>query len=447
MHERTRRAVARLLFMLVCALPTSVTGMIIIVTFTPWFAAYRLSRLETELSLRIGLTVKIDSVDYPAPATIRLTGVRLLEPETESEVAKVRLVTWVNTEEKTAVQLLQPELQSAMLPFAWRVIHDRFLCQPELTDQPVRMAANDLTIHSRSGSLTFRDVDSWLRPVADGVEAIIQGIPANRDDSAPIHLSVTRDRSGSVPTTDWTMNTGDIPLVCSALAEYLPAMKVLGSDATFTGTLRWNVSNAGWNIDLGGARFDNVDLGELMRGTAHRVSGRAAIRLETCKIAPGSEFDLSGTLIGSGGFVGQSFIQELQKQLQFEIAPMIEGDTRDWPFETLAVRFDLIGSNMTLEGICNRQRGHERLPDGIVFASGVTGICKSPATRQTWVGLVRTLWPDGGETLPISTQTSWLFKYLPPPRPGVLDGPTGRNELPRITAASEIHNGPIIDEP
>ncbi len=446
MHERTRRAVARLLFVLVCALPTFVTMFVLLVTFTPWFANYRRFVLETELSRRIGLKVQIEAVEYPAPATVRLSGVRLLEPETGAEVAKVRMVTWVTTPEKTAFYLSQPELHSAQLPFAWRVVHERFLCQPELTRLPVRMAVGDLTIHSQTGSMTLRKVNSWLQPVETGVEAILECIPAGRDDSAPVHVSVVRNRSGQLPTTDWTMNTGGVPLVCSAIADYFPMMRSLGSDATFMGTMRWKLSDAGWTIDLGGSSFDNIDLGSVMQGMTHRLTGQASIRLQNCKLVPGEDLDISGTIVAGAGFVSQSLLQELREHLNFDTAPPLEGGSREWPYETMAVRFDLFGSDMTLDGICNKQRGHESLPPGVVVAAGRHVLCASPGTRQSWVGLVRALWPERTDLLPVSTQTAWLFKLLTPPKPSALDEPFGTGQ-PRITATGELSSAPSISQP
>lgn len=446
MHERTRRAVSRLLFVLVCAIPTIATVMLVLITFTPWFANYRRDSLERELSLRIGLAVEIDTVEYPAPAAIRLTGVRLLEPETRTEIAKVRMVTWVVTDAKSALQLLQPEIQSSMLPFVWQVIHGRFLCQPELTVRPIRIAANDLTIHSRAGSMTLQDVDSFLRPVSGGVEAVVQCVPAGRPDRSPVHISVVRDRTGTMPTTDWTMKTGDVPLMCSALADYFPAMRVLGPDATFMGTMRWRVSDQDWSLDLGGSYFDNVDIAELMRGTRHRLTGRVGLRLERCLVEPGSKFDVAGTLIGGSGYVSQSLLRELHSQVGFDVAPAIEGDKRDWPYETLALRFDLFGPDMTLNGVCHRQRGLEGLALGTVFANNGRGFCESVDGRQTWVGLVRALWPSQADLLPVSTQTAWLFKFLPAPKPVFLEGDSNA-EPPRVTDAGALRDTPSISQP
>jgi len=447
MHERTRRAVARLLFVLCCAMPTLVTMFVVMVTFTPWFGTYRRERLERELSQRLGLLVEIGKVEYPAPATVRLTNVRLLEPETKAKVADVYLVTWVTTDDKTAVRLSQPELQSSMLPFAWRAIHERFLCQPDLTAVPVRMAADDLTIHSRTGSTTLRDVDTWLRPVESGVEAMIQCVPADRSDSAAVHISVVRNRADALPSTDWTMNTGDVPLNCSAIADYFPSMKKLGPDATFQGTMRWRLHDNRWSIDLGSSLFANVDLGELTQGMSHRLTGNSSIRLERCQIEPGQELDVSGTLTGGAGFVSQSLLTALRRELQFEINPAIEADIRDVVYESLAVRFDFFGSGMTLVGICNKQRGFERLPQDIVFASNGVPLLASGPTQQSWVGLVRSMWAERTEALPVSTQTAWLFEFLPPPQSNGSEIHGAGSLPPRITASDDYQGTPAIKQP
>ncbi len=447
MHERTQRAVARLLFALLCALPTLLTFVAVVVSFTPWYVNYRRHEWERELSRRIGLSVEIESLEHPAPATVRLGGVRLLEPETQREVARVHTVTWVTTADKSALRLSQPELQSAMLPYTWRMIHERFLCQPDLTDLPMRMAADDLTIHSSTGPLTLRDVDAWLRPAPGRVEATFQGVPASRDDQSAFHISVVRNRNSKGPTTDWTMKSGDLPLACSALADYLPVLKALGPEATFQGMMKWQVDDRGWAIDLGGSRFDFVDLGTAMQDVPHRLTGLATIKLDRCQFEPGTSLDLSGTLTAGAGFVSQSLMQSLADQLSFQVAPMIPGDQRDWPYETLALRFDLFGSQMTLAGICHQQRGCEQLPEGIVFAGGRRGLAACATTTRSWVGLMMAIWPDQAERLPISTQNAWLLPLLPAPPPTLSVEDADSPPRPRITDARGRQDGPGIGQP
>ena len=443
MHERTQRAVARMLFVFACAIPTLLTVAIVVVTTTPWYSDYLRRGIQRELSRQLGVTVLIDAVEYPAPKTIRLVGIKLLEPETQAEVGRVRSATWITGDTKAGIQLSQPELQSEQLQYAWRLVHDRFLCQPELTAVPVRMAANDLTIHSGTGSVTLRDVDSWIRPLDNRIEAVIQCVPAARRDDAPIHITIVRDRSGPTAATDWTLQTGDIALPCSALADYMPAMRNLGADATFTGTLNWKIDAAGWSIDLGGSRFDNVELAELLHSVPHRLTGRASIRFERCLVLPGESVDVSGTIISTSGYIGQSFIRAAHTHLGFDIAPLADGEARDILYDRIALRFDLFGPQLTLAGICHQQRGYEYLPNGAVVAASGRAIVGSRSEPQSWASLVRTFWQDGRENLPISGQSAWLMSFLPSPqRPTV--GTTGS---PRITGTGLVQGEPSINQP
>jgi len=443
MHERTQRAVARMLFVFSCAIPTCMTVLVVVLTCTPWYSDYRRRSVEHELSRQLGVTILIDAIEYPAPQVTRLVGLRMLEPETQAEIGRVRLVTWITGDTKDGVRLSQPELQSQYLPYVWRVIHDRFLCQPELTSVPIRMAADDLTIHSGTGSMTLRDVDTWIRPLENRVEAMIQCVPAARRDDAPVHVTVVRDRSGRSAVTDWTLQTGDIALPCSALADYLPAMRNLGADATFTGTLHWKIDADGWLLDLGGSRFDEVELAELMHGVPHRLTGRASVRLERCHVEPGEAVDVSGTLVANSGYIGQSLIRASHSQLGFDIAPLADGEARDVPYERLALRFDLFGPQLTLAGICHQQRGYEYLTDGVVVAAAGRGIVGSRGEPQSWASLVRTFWQDGRETLPVSGQSAWLMSLLPSPqrpvsKPGI---------APRITGTGALSGQPLIEQP
>lgn len=443
MHERTQRAVARLLFVFCCAVPTCLCVVFIAITCTPWYGDYCRRVLERELSRELGVGVAIELLEYPAPKTIRLSGVRLLEPETQAEVGRVRMVTWVRGDAKNAIRLSQPELQSEQLAFVWRMIHDRFLCQPEWTTRPVRMAADDLTIHSRSGSMTLRDVDTWLRPVDQRIEAMIQCVPAAQHNDAPVHITVVRDRSGRFAATDWTLHSGDIALPCSALADYLPAMRNLGAEATFTGTLRWKVDAAGWSIDLGGSRFDNVELSELLHNVPHRLTGRATVRLERCQIDPGSAVDVSGTLLANRGFIGQSLLRAAQSHLGFDVNLPEDGAARDLPYDRIALRFDLFGPQLTLAGICHQQRGMEYLEPGVVVAAFGQGIAQTRGQPQSWASLVRAFWQEGREVVPVSAQAGWLLEVLPSPH--VL--PPAPGTVPRITAAGESWGHAVIEQP
>ncbi len=93
--------------------------------------------------------------------------------------------------------------------------------------------------------------------------------------NSPVDIQVRRDRSGEEPVTDWTLHANGSPLPCSALAEYLPLMASLGSEAEFSGTMSWQLGENHWWIDLGGSIFKHVSLDRLFEQHAHRLSGTA----------------------------------------------------------------------------------------------------------------------------------------------------------------------------
>ena len=444
MHERTGRAVARLLFVFCCALPTLTTMGVIAATWTPWYHARCLAELEQTLSLETGLVVEIDDFSRLDPSRMRLDGVRVLEPEMRREVARVRVLWWVSQNDRVAIHLEQPELQSAQLPYAWQLVHDRFLCRPNRTQAPVGFSADDLTIHSRTGPLTLRDVDAWIRPLAESVEATVQCLPASsRADAAPFGISVIRDRSGEAPSTAWTLRTGDTALPCSVLAEYLPLMQRLGSDAMFAGLLRWTLDRENWSVDLGGSQFTQVDLSQLTERLPHRLTGKADVQLERCRIQQGRASDISGQLRATSGHLGASLLGRARDHLGFDLF-VDPSALRDVWYDLMAVRFDLQGQSLKLDGICRTERGYEGLPAHIAITADGLPLAASADNTMQAVQLGQALAPEHSVSMPLADQTRFLLDFLPAPSRPL---PSGDSIplAPRISAAGRWQgDSPII---
>lgn len=422
MHERTRRAVARMLFAFTCALPTLITCWLILLTWTPWYGDYRRRQLEQELSTRLGISVSIQQMEYPTPTAMRLVGVQLHDPESQVEIARIRSVTWATGNDQRVLYFSQPELRSAQLPQLWQAIHQRFLCQPDLTTSPLRMIAKDLTIRSETGPLTLEKIDAGLTPHDQRVIAWLQCTPAASKDNKQFVVEVTRDRSGAMASTDWQLRSPDLPLPCSPLAECLPIVRNLGTQATFTGQLRWTISHNQsrsqnhWSLDLSGSRLDRVDLSELTHSVPHRLSGTASIQLERGLIVPGESVDLSGTLVAAQGLIGQSLLQAARNELRFAIAAGFDELPGDLPYERIGLRFDWFGPQLALAGIAGKLRGYEFLDDGVVVTAGGLAVARSSGEPHSWASLVRAFWQDGRETLPVSGQSAWLLGVLPAPQ-------------------------------
>jgi hypothetical protein len=446
MHERTERAIARLLFVFCCAVPTFFTFAIVFVTWTPWYHNRQLAALEANWSLETGLIVTIEDFDRVSPYRWSLREVRVHEPETELEVAHVRQLDWICEDDRIGISIHHPELQSAQLHSAWQLIHDRFLCRPELTKVPVNIRTNALTVHSKTGSVTMRELDTWIRPRPNSVEATLQGSVAG-NSRFPINVAVTRDRSTDEPKTLWTLETGPTPLPCSALAGYLPLMKRLGADAEFSGTLHWeSEKNGGWSVDLGGARFNSVDLGTLFEDLPHSMRGKADVTFDTCRIVPQQIVDLSGTIRSSGGWIRTSLLQAMNEELGFAVQPESLNDPDGEVFyELLALHFAVSKGDMQLTGVCNQQEYYERVAPGFALLGRNVGLAISNGETIPSTRLAHAVAPQHSESVPISGQTAGLLNlFVPPNRPKFnVEGQLPSSRIKRVDHWSDSGGGTV----
>jgi len=413
----------------------------VIMTWTPWYHHRVLRKIEREISRESGLIVSVEDFYRSAPSTVHLTGVRLVQPETLREVAMVREVEWVSRDDEVSILLHQPELQSSQLESAWRMIHDRFLCSPQRTSVPVQFAANDLTIHSRTGSMTLRDVDAWIGLRGETVEATMQCMPANFGSDSPIAVTVRRDRSTELPSTLWILDTGGTPLPCSVLAEYLPTLKALGSEAEFLGTMRWQSDSNDWMVDLGGARFEKVSLDRLFEKQSHRLSGDATIEFVRCRIEPNQRrSDIVGSIRATDGQIGRSLLLSAQQHLGFE-SRFPEG-FGDVPYDLIAIGFNVNNTQLKLDGICRTEPGFETHAAGVVLCTDGYPWVRSSGQDLDALALLTAIAPSHRVMVPLSNQTHWLTSVLVPPSRPL---PCAENRIQRL--AERPHDGPTIRQP
>ena len=92
MHDRTRRLLCRLGFLLLCVLPTLAVAAWASVVCSPAYVAARRVAWETRLSHHLGLSVQLQGVRNPTRGVTVLEGLVLSDPETEACVARVRQI-------------------------------------------------------------------------------------------------------------------------------------------------------------------------------------------------------------------------------------------------------------------------------------------------------------------------------------------------------------------
>lgn len=417
MHERTTRAIARWLFVGCCAAPTALTMLAILVTWTPWYHGRARRAIESHVALMTGLHVEIGDFERSDPSAWRLSDVRLSDPETLRPVASVRSMQWISQSKNTVIRLSQPEIRVESLEQVAELLHDRFLCRPDQTRLPVRIAADDVTLRGDSSSQTIQDFDAWLETRDDVVLATVRCLPAgHRQDSEVIQVEVTRDRTTSPPTTGWSIQTGEARLPLAVLCDYYPFLKRLGADATFdgsvAGTRQDGLTAPAWSLNLAG-NFREIDLGQLTQNLPHRVTGRGTVSIDRCQLDQDWSVNVAGQLVANEGWISASLLPRLAEDLGCQLAV---ATADDFSFDALGLRFDLYAAQLRVEGICRSLPGREWLPADVVVSAGGRPIVMSGGEWTDSLNLARLFAPSHSVWIPLSGQTSGLMSFLRPPR-------------------------------
>ncbi|MCD0458460.1 hypothetical protein [Roseiconus lacunae] len=356
MHERTQRAVARLLFVFCCAVPTFLVASTILVTWTPWFTQRQRERIEYELGRETGLLVHIDAMDQVAPGKYVLRQVRVDDPETNATIADVRVIDFHRGEHQIGMLLHQVTLRSSGLGRAWSLLHGRLLSSPSKTTLPIKVEACDVSIVSSSGSLPFNHLSATITPESDGVRLVAAARDRMDPNQPSLRAEIHRDRSGDRPTSRVVLSTDGTALPCSAVAEYLPVAGMLGSEALWSGTMKCEETENGWTLDLGGCSLTNLQLVDLTRTLRYRVVGSANLHLTRCKISPGGWVSAVGEIDATDLGLPQRVLLAMRNQLGWQIDPQVLASRDGIECKLAAVHFEIVDETTTLTGICHRHR-------------------------------------------------------------------------------------------
>jgi hypothetical protein len=416
MHERTERAFCRLAFLVLCALPTLATVGFTLTTLTPWYHNAEIRQLENVLSQRLGVSVRIGGLQRPSPGAWQLEDVRLADPETKVEVARVRTVFYASVDGEVRLHLSQPEIQSTQFPLVWRVVHDRFLCQPDLLGTRLRLRAQDLSVISHPQGLTLSPVNVWIEPDDQQTNAGIRfSLVGSNPADEPATLSVSRVRDGDKPRTRWELRTGSSSLPCSVMADYLPVMRRLGIDAEFSGMLRWEVDREDYTVQLLGAKFKQVNMLDLFEPFDQQVSGRGTIEIQSLtrhSRRPISE--ATGKINITEGRIEVGLLRAMAQSLGAQLAPISHDDSDRLPYQIISLDFALHGNELRMAGGCSRQPNFESFETGTAMvADNRPVLAFDPAMRLSSAQLTSVIDPAGRIALPIGPERTWTHRYLP----------------------------------
>jgi hypothetical protein len=273
--DNQKRILCRLAFLLVCALPTSVTVYKILHPQTA-------DQWEQKIQAQLGVRTDIDSIETPSPYETILRGMKFYDDDAEG--------TPILTATELRIQF--GEINQVVIDHPIRLDSDGFQHIVERVNQrviqshsvqprwiiSVRRAelVSSSVFDDHFGSDTPREL--WLEHLLIDMESGSDATAARLDfqlvaQSAPtpagtpnvVSCFVERQRIPTVPGNglpeQWlTLNTGNDALPCWLIDQWLPEIAAhLGTEVTFAGELKMGSGSRGPEAIAKG-HFDRVDL-------------------------------------------------------------------------------------------------------------------------------------------------------------------------------------------
>jgi hypothetical protein len=412
MHERNERAICRLVFLMLCALPTlGVVGWALALR-TPWYHAAEVRALEEELSRLFGARVQIDQLRRPTPRVWELHGVRLENPETGRTVGAARRVLLTAESKAIYVILSQPELQADELGLAWEIFHRRLLCQPDLLRVPIQLRAADLSIRGSLQGITLTPLHLQIQQDATASAAQLQfAIAGGREGDAPPRLHVRRTR-GDQPQTTWTLDCRGTPLPCGVLADYLPAMRCLGADATFAGLLRVQPIEGDYAVAIEQARFADVNMFELTAPLDDPVRGLADIDVAYLFRRHGNPVSSArGAIEMRGAQIHTRLLQSLSQLFRLQLDPRMTMRAGRVECDLVALRFHLDDRAVQLLGV--GEGIDPSLPPQTGLVAGNSRLVVHAGTAVPRQPISLALQARGGLSPTLGLSTDWRERAFP----------------------------------
>lgn len=409
MHDKTRRTVCRIAFVMLSVLPTLGVAGFAVYRATPLFAARERAAWEQALENRSGLRAYVGRVSYPRGGVTLLSGVVLVDPDSRQRVLAARLIELARSANSTTVVVSQPEVQPGQFLRLWEAFHDRVI-RGGTIDKPVQIEAHEATLHESDQALTLSRLACSLDAPADEIRAAFDFEVAGAEMATPAHVEMVRRRQPTNLSTTWELRTGPTSLPCSLFSRYCALLRGLGADCRFQGMVAAEQSPSGWTGHLAGA-FDNVDLERLVEPFPHKLRGVGRITLGDVTFREDRIGQATGRLDANGGIISQSLIAEFSRAFVLDAAPRSTAEGRKLlEYNRLSVGFQLENGGLRILGLCDGDT------PGVLLAD-LQGplVMENQSTAVPAMALAQALSPDSGLRVPATAETDMLLRSLPLP--------------------------------
>jgi len=401
-HDRTRRWICRVIFILGGVLPmAAVAAWAAVVHSASHLEAIRLHVAEV-----LGLEVRLASVSYPQPGVMLLEGLELADAESAEPLASIRTVEIIDDGKSQTIVLSQPEVNIARPQWLRTLIDGRL--RRRTNEMPLRLTAGELTFRFRGGMQTLVDCKAQLESSSKSTVLTAAFRPADVPAAEPVRVRFERSSAGGDLANSFDLDARATALPCSTLAALLERGNYLGQKSTLRGSVRGMEMPDGWQREFSG-RLENIDLNDLVSNQfPHRLGGTAVLTIDKAVVHSGRLEEFHGTISASPGIVSDSLLAAAADNLKMRREGLRTTTSTD--YEVLSAAFDLDARGLVVRGTCKDSR------PGIVMRGRDGAILwQTSGGPVPVVALVKTLVPASQTQVPATRQTDWLLNLLPIP--------------------------------
>src|SRR5262249_26614976 len=127
-------------------------------------SASHLESIRLHLAEALGLDVRLTSVSYPQPGVMLLEGLELTDSQSKEPLASIRAAEIMSDGKSEPIVLSQPDLNIARPEWLWALVDARLRRR---ADQPLRLAAGELTLRFRGGAATLIDSSAQMESASE----------------------------------------------------------------------------------------------------------------------------------------------------------------------------------------------------------------------------------------------------------------------------------------
>lgn len=295
MSDNQRRALCRIVFVLACALPTSVVAY--------WIGHPQTSESwELAIKAQLGVTAQIDSIETPGPNVTILRGLKLTDPElgtlletVEARIEFGKIKNFIGIRYKVqgltnaslaclVKQLNQNLIRSHAAVKPWRL---EFL-KDSVIRQDSSMLVSNVEPTAGRNSLAIAGLTIDVVPSIDGTTAKAYfKVPASDQPERTVVCEISKsDQQSQLIQLDTNQVSLPCWLVADAQQFLASVVSSLGQDSQFCGKLSYVPTPGQSELYVDGA-FDRVDLKHSLRQIREPGQEFAIIELDNCLFVNG----------------------------------------------------------------------------------------------------------------------------------------------------------------